>query len=87
MTDKILYLSHYSRKIQEREEESLTTDDIDCSDMLRAIAESSPSNAFVIVWPEDGSLPTYHCSTGDMPVVLMRLNQFIHKFYNGDFDS
>lgn len=59
--------------------------DLNAEDMLRAIAENKPKHAFVICWPEDGGQPTYHSSTGDMPVVLMRLNGFIHKFYNGDF--
>ena len=63
-----------------------TDKDIDASKMLEAIAEEKPKNAFVIVWPEDGSLLTYHSSTGDTPVVLLRLQEFIHKYYNGDFD-
>lgn len=46
-----------------------------------------PQNAFVICWPEDGSMPTYHSNTADTAVVLMRLHGFIHKFYNGDFDE
>lgn len=53
--------------------------------MLRHIADSNPRHAFVIVWPEDGSLPTYHSSTGDVPTILMRLNEFSHKWYSGDF--
>jgi len=61
--------------------------DINAADMLRNIAEDGPENAFVIVWPKDGSMPTYHSSTGDLPVVLMRVNGFLHKFYNGDFDA
>lgn len=65
----------------------MTKNDIDAPTMLRNIAEEKPKNAFVIVWPEDGSLPTYHSSTSDMPVVLMRLQEFIHKYYNGDFSD
>jgi hypothetical protein len=60
--------------------------DISAADMLTEIASQKPKNAFVICWPEDGSMPTYHSSTGDMPVILMRLNEFIHKFYNREFD-
>lgn len=56
-------------------------------DMLRNIADGSPKNAFVITWPENGDMPTYWSSTGDLPVVLMRLNEFIHKSYNGDFNT
>lgn len=84
MSDKILYLDHYSKKIRE---ENLTTENINCARMLEEIAKSNPKNAFVVVWPEDGSEPSYHSSTGDMPTVLMRLNGFIHAFYNGEFNS
>jgi len=56
-------------------------------DMLREISESTPKHAFVIVWPEDGKMPSYYSSTGDLPVVLMRLQEFIHKAYNGDFGT
>jgi len=59
--------------------------DISAPDMLRNIADENPKNAFVIVWPEDGKIPSYHSSTGDTPVVLMRINEFVHKYYNGDF--
>jgi hypothetical protein len=59
--------------------------DIKAPDMLRAIADDEPKNAFVIAWPGDGTRPTYHSSTADMAVVLMRVQQFIHKFYEGDF--
>jgi hypothetical protein len=62
-----------------------TTLDISAQEMLEEIAKQKPKNAFVVVWPEDGTMPTYHCSTGDIPVVLMRVNEFIHKYYNGDF--
>jgi hypothetical protein len=86
-TDKILYLSHYAKKVNEGEEEPLTTGDIKCPGMLRAIADQDPSNAFVICWPKDGKEPTYHCSTSDIPTVLLRLQTFIHKFFNGEFDS
>lgn len=64
----------------------LTTLDISAKTILQNLAEEEPKNVFVICWPKDGSMPTYHSSTGDTPVVLMRLQQFIHKFYNGDFD-
>lgn len=63
----------------------ITKHDIQADDMLRSIAENKPLHAFVICWPEDGSMPTYHSSTADTPVVLMRLNEFIHQYYNGDF--
>lgn len=65
----------------------LTINNIDASTMLKNIAEEKPKNVFVIVWPEDGSMPTYHGSTSDMPVVLMRLQEFIHKYYSGDFSG
>lgn len=64
----------------------ITKHDISAKNMLEAIAQDNPSHAFVITWPEDGSMPSYHSSTGDTPVVLMRVNSFIHKFYNGDFE-
>ncbi len=63
----------------------ITTHDINTKEMLETIAKTEPENAFVIVWPNDGSMPTYHCNTSDMPVVLMRIQEFIHKYYNGDF--
>lgn len=56
-------------------------------DMLRNIADNDkPKHAFVICWPEDGSMPTYHCTTKDVGVVLMRLQEFIHKWFNGEFN-
>lgn len=58
--------------------------DINASDMLRSIADQNPKHAFVCVWPEDGSIPTYHSSTGDISTVLMRVNEFVHRYYNGD---
>jgi len=64
----------------------LTRQDLSANEMLTNIAESNPDHAFVIVWPSDGSMPTYHCTTGDTPVVLMRIQEFIHKYYNGDFE-
>lgn len=63
----------------------VTKHDISASEMLRNIAENDPIHAFVIVWPKDGKMPTYHCSTADMPVVLMRCQQFIHKCFDGTF--
>lgn len=65
----------------------VTRHDIPAERMLRNIADEAPDHAFVIVWPKDGKLPTYHCSTGDMPVVLMRCQQFIHKCFDGSFEN
>lgn len=62
-----------------------TVKDISASDVLRNIADNNPKHVFVIAWPEDGSMPSYHSSTSDMPVILMRINEFVHKYYNGDF--
>lgn len=64
----------------------ITRHDLGADGMLKSIAEEKPKYAFVIVWPEDGTTPTYHSNTGDMPVVLMRLHHFLHKYYNGDFE-
>lgn len=75
MTDNIVKIEYYNTK------------DINTADMLKAIAEENPKNAFVVVWPEGGSMPTYHCNTSDVAVVLMRVNEFVHKYYNGDFDD
>lgn len=63
-----------------------TRADLPADQMLRNIAEEDPGNAFLIVWPKDGSMPSYHSSTGDMPVVLLRLQEFIHKYYSGEFN-
>jgi len=60
--------------------------DLPPSEMLKEIAKKDMRAAFVITWPSDGSMPTYHSSTTDTPVILMRLQEFIHKVYNGDFD-
>lgn len=57
------------------------------ADMLRKIAEDEPKYAFVISWPKDGKRPTYHSNTSDVPVILLRLQQFIHKLFNGDFSE
>lgn len=65
---------------------AITRHDISTKEMLVNIAESNPSNAFVIVWHSDESMPTYHSNTSYMPVVLMRVQEFIHKYYNGDFE-
>ena len=62
-----------------------TLKDLGAADMLRAIADDKPENAFVIVWPADGSKPTYHSTTADIPAVMLRVQGFIHKVYNGDF--
>lgn len=62
-----------------------TKNDIDSQYMLRNIADSDPENVFVICWPKDGTMPTYHSSTNDTSVVLLRIQEFIHRFYNGDF--
>jgi hypothetical protein len=62
-----------------------TLEDLDAATMLRNIADSEPQNAFVILWPSDGSIPTYHSTTSDIPVVMLRIQGFIHKVYNGDF--
>lgn len=55
--------------------------------MLERIARDWPDAkaAFVIVWPGDGSMPQYFSNTADNAVVMLRLQQFIHKWYNGDF--
>lgn len=63
----------------------VTKHDINATSMLEKIAKGLPAQAFVIVWPDDGSMPTYHSSTGDIPVVLMRLREFEHKYFSGEF--
>jgi len=65
----------------------LTRCELDAPTMLRNIADESPDKVFVICWPTDGSHPTYHSNTSDTPVVMMRVQEFIHKIYNGDFDE
>lgn len=64
----------------------ITTQDIDTADMLRAIADEQPGNAFVIAWPQDGKLPTYHSNTSDMPTVLLRLQTFIHEYFQRAYE-
>lgn len=62
----------------------ITKVDIHAPSMLREIAKENPDYAFVIVWPKDGSLPTFHSNTSDMPVILMQLQRFIHLAFSGD---
>jgi hypothetical protein len=64
----------------------ITRHDLNAPDMLRTIAESEPADAFVITWPKDKTMPTYHSSTGNTPVIMLRIQEFIHKYYSGDFD-
>lgn len=64
----------------------ITTQDINTPEMLRAIADEEPEFAFVIAWPKDGEMPTYHCNTSDMPVVLLRLQTFIHRYFQGAYE-
>lgn len=59
--------------------------DLDAAQMLNNIAAEKPKHAFVIAWPEDGSMPTYHSSTSDTPVILYRIQEFVHKLYSGEF--
>lgn len=65
----------------------ITKHDIDAAEMLNEISVEKPKYAFVICWPENGEMPSYHSNTSDTPVILMRLQEFIHKYYNGDFDD
>ncbi len=65
----------------------ITKHDLNAAAMLKAIAKEKPTHAFVIVWPEDGSRPTYHSTTSDMPVVLLRLQEFTHKYFMGHFED
>ena len=59
--------------------------ELDSAEMLHEIAKDAPKKVFVICWPEDGSMPTYHTNTADYPVIMMRLQHFIHKMYNEEF--
>ena len=63
----------------------LTKLDLPSEQMLKNIAEEKPAKVFVICWPEDGSMPTYHSNTSDIPVILMRLREFEHKYFSGKF--
>lgn len=63
----------------------ITKLDLNAARMLRNIADEEPEFAFVVCWPKDGSMPTYHSNTGDAPVVLYQLQKFIHKELAGDF--
>ncbi len=65
--------------------ELVTKHDLSVEEMFSNIAKQNPYHAFVIVWPEDGTQPTYHSTTGDMPTVLMRLREFEHKYFNNEF--
>lgn len=65
--------------------QGITKHDLSVEKMFAGIVKENPKHAFVVAWPEDGSMPTYHSTTGDTAVVLIRVQEFIHKFYNGDF--
>lgn len=58
--------------------------ELNAAKMLRAIAKQKPRYVFCIVWWKKG-MPSYHSSTSDMPTLLMRCQEFIHKYFNGDF--
>lgn len=51
--------------------------------MLRDIADKKPAYAFVIEWPSDGSMPIFHTSTEDAPVIAYRLQNFLSDLYSG----
>lgn len=61
--------------------------DTAASDTLHAIAKDDPKFVFVIAWPKDGTRATYHSNTSDVPTIVLRLQQFIHKLFNGDFSE
>lgn len=65
--------------------DGLTANDISAGDMLREIAAEEPEYVFAITWPKDSGVPTYHSNTSDMAEILMRLQEFVHKLFNGDF--
>lgn len=65
---------------------TLTKLDLESETMLEEIAKSKPDFCFVICWPKDGGMPTYHSNTGDAPTVIYRLQEFIHKELSGDFE-
>lgn len=65
--------------------EFMTKHDISAEEMLNNIATLKPKHAFVIVWPEDGSEPTFHSSTGDAVTILYRIREFEHSLFSGDF--
>lgn len=62
-----------------------TTLDLSCPEMLRNIADENPKHAFLIVWPEDGSEPTYSSSMADTPLVVYHIQEFLHKLYANNF--
>lgn len=53
------------------------------SDMLRKIESSKPNYAFVVEFPSDGSMPIFHTSTQDAPVLCYRLQNFLDAIYSG----
>lgn len=55
--------------------------------MLKDIIARKPKYAFVIEWPEDGSEPSFHTSTSDMPVLAMRLQNFLVEAYSGKLNE
>lgn len=63
----------------------ITRHDINAASMLRTIAKEKPEHVFVIAWPKDGAMPSYHSSTADTPVIMMRIQEFMHKYFSGDF--
>ncbi|MDI1227390.1 MAG: hypothetical protein PSY14_06885 [bacterium] len=57
--------------------------DLPAEHVLTNIAAEKPKHVFLIVWPADGSMPTYHSSTGDVPVILYRMAEFQHMLFSG----
>lgn len=51
------------------------------------IKENNPRHAFVIGWDNIRGRATFHSTTGDNTVIIFRLQEFMHRFYNGEYDG
>lgn len=51
--------------------------------LLRELKSRNPKYCFAIEWPENGDEPIFHTSTSDMPVLTLRLQNFLSELYAG----
>jgi len=63
----------------------LTCLNLDAASILRNIADENPENAFVITWSNEERESKFYSSNAITSEILMRLNEFIHRYYNGEF--
>lgn len=56
-------------------------------ELLKELINRKPKYVFAIEWPEDESMPICHTSTSSMPVLALRLQNFLTDLYSGKYDD